>query len=264
MLSGRRGFALVLPLVVGSLVGCDGAPSAASPSVAPATSSPARPDADAGAVQPQHAASDALRRCAEVAGTPASIEDTMARLGALPAPADGPCFVATLPRPLAVVATRGVTSAQPAAGPSSPRLFFLLPKLVISAVPEGDGSKVLELGEWVTPSRTLKGEIDLPITTPPAADAAFRRVLQDNGSTICATCHREEEQHASIANGYVSAAYKPEPGTYVTLAALSSLHDACTRDDDPSARCAMLHAVFDFGAVTQGDFGPDVGTFFSP
>jgi hypothetical protein len=188
--------------------------------------------------------------------------DAVARLGSLPLPAGGPCFVATLPRPLAVVATFGVTSAQPAAGQSSPRLFFLLPKLVISAVPAGEGSKVLEFGEWVTPGRTIKGEIELPITAPLAADAAFQRVLDRSERTVCATCHRGEEPHPNIPNAFVSAAFRPEPGTFVKVAELAALHDTCTREDDPSERCAMLHAVFDFGDVTQGAFGPEVETFF--
>lgn len=211
---------------------------------------------------PAHRASDVLRRCAEARGEPSAITDAVARLGALPLPADGACFVATLPRPLAVVATLGVTSAQPAGGKSSPRLFFLLPKLVISAVPAGDGSKVLEFGEWVTATRTIKGEVGLPIVAPLAADAAFQRALYGSDRTICATCHRAEAPHPSIPNAFVSAAFKPEPGTFVKLAELEALHDVCAREDDASERCAMFHAVFDFGLVTEGAFAPEVETFF--
>ncbi|HSO34161.1 MAG TPA: hypothetical protein VLT33_16615, partial [Labilithrix sp.] len=211
-----------------------------------------------------HRASEALRRCAEARGEPSTITDAVARLGALPPAAGGPCFIATLPRPLAVVATFGVTSAQPARGKSSPRIFFLLPKLVISAVPDGDGSKVLELGEWVSATRTIKGEVGLPVAAPLAIDAAFQRVLQGSDRTMCATCHRGEEPHPSIPNAFVSAAFKPQPGTFVTVAELEALHDTCTRANDPSERCAMLHAVFDFGDVTPGAFEPEVETFFGP
>jgi hypothetical protein len=206
-------------------------------------------------------ASEVLRRCAAAKGELSSITDAVARLNALvPGGADGPCFIATLPRPLAVTATSGVMSAQPAHGKSSPRIFFLLPKLVIGAVPEGDGGKLLELGEWVTATRTLKGEVALPVTAPLAEYAPFERVLRSNG-TICAVCHREEQSYPSIPSAFVSAAFKPEPGSFVTLAELEQLHDTCTREDDPSARCAMFHAVFDFGAVTEGAFAREVETF---
>jgi hypothetical protein len=207
-----------------------------------------------------HRASEALVRCAKRQGELSSIADAVARLDALEAPVDAPCFIATLPRPLAVVATIGTTSAQPAAGRSSPRMFFLLPKLVISAVPAGDGSKLLEFGEWMTTTRTLKGEVALPITAPLAADAPFRRVLDGTGRTMCATCHREEAPHPSIADAYVSAAFKPALGTFVTVAELRKLHDACSRDDDPSERCATFHALFDFGEVRAGAFAAEVET----
>lgn len=212
---------------------------------------------------PAHVASDVLRRCAEAKGELSSITDAVARMNALLPAADGPCFVATLPRPLAVVATTSVTSAQPAAGTSSPRIFFLLPKVVISAVPDGDGSRVLELGEWVTATRTLKGEVGLPITAPLAPDAAFQRVLQNNDRTTCVACHRGEERYPSIPNAFVSAALKPERGTFVTVSELEVFHETCTREHDASARCAMLHAVFDFGDVTQGTFAPEVETLYT-
>lgn len=207
-----------------------------------------------------HRASDALLRCAKRQGELSSIADVVARLDALQPPVDGPCFIATLPRPLAVVATIGAMSVQPAAGPSSPRIFFLLPKLVVSAVPSSDGSKVLELGEWMTTTRTLKGEVALPVTSPLTADAPFRRVLDRNGRTTCANCHRDEAIHPSIPDAYVSVAYKPALGTFVTFNELQKLHDACTHEDDQSERCAMFHAIFDFGEVHAGAFAAEVET----
>lgn len=218
-------------------------------------------DAQAPDVAAAHQASDALRRCVGAAGALGSITEAVTRLNALPAPADGPCFVATLPRPLAVVATTGIFSAQPAAGSASPRLFFLLPKLVVSAVPAGDGSKVLEFGEWITPTRTAKGEVALPVVTPLLPDAPFTRVDRGNGRSACGLCHRGEEPHPSIAHAFVSAAFKPDRGTEVPLGELRKAHDACIRDADPSDRCAMFHAVFDFGEVVAGAYADDVETF---
>jgi hypothetical protein len=230
---------------------------------APSASSTAAPPSDAGAKDAgPHTASDALLRCAQSKGEIGSIGAAVARLNALAPNGDGPCFVATLPRPLAVVATLGVTSAQPAGGRGAPRIFFLLPKLVISAVPAGDGSKLLELGEWVGTTRTLKGEIALPVTAPLAADGPFVRILQGSDKTVCATCHRQEERHPTIPNAFTSLAFQPQPGTFVTLEELEELHALCTQADDPGPRCAMIHALFDFGEVTQGSFSPVVETMF--
>jgi hypothetical protein len=188
----------------------------------------------------------------------------IARLNALGPGTDGACFVASLPRPLAVTATIGTTSAQPANGRGAPRLFFMLPKIVISAVPAGDGNKVIELGEWAGSTRTIKGEIAVPVAGALGADAAFLRVLQGSARTTCATCHRGEEPHPTIPNAFVSLAFKPEPGTSVTVTELEELHHLCSVAEDDSPRCGMIHALFDHGEITQGEFSPVVETFFGP
>lgn len=188
---------------------------------------------------------------------------TVERLNALPAPVDGPCFVASLPRPLSLVATTGVASAQPAVSRASPRIFFLLPGLVASVVPEGDGSKLLELGEWVTTTRTLKGEIALPVTAPLTADAPYQHVLygMPATSTTCGLCHRTEAPHDTIAGAYVSVAFQPQRGTTVPASELSAAHEACVTAHDEAGRCAMFHALFDFGVVKDGAFAREVETF---
>jgi hypothetical protein len=253
------------------LAACDAPASeivpSSAPTAAPSSSSTATPPPakDAGPKEAgPHVASDALLQCAKSKGDLGSIADVVTRLNALAPKGDGPCFVATLPRPLAVVATLGATSAQPAGGRGAPRLFFMLPKLVISAVPAGDGSKVLEFGEWIGTTRTLKGEIALPVTTPLAADAPFVRILKGTDRTTCATCHRQEEPHPTIPNAFLSIAFKPEPGTFVTVTELEELHTLCTQADDPGARCTMIHALFDFGEITEGSFSPVVETFLVP
>jgi len=140
-------------------------------------------------------------------------------------------------------------------------LFFLLPKLVLSTVPDGDGSNLLELGEWVTTTRTTKGEILLPVVSGPLPpDAPYEKILQRD-RTLCATCHRDEQPHASIPKAFVSMAFKPIRSSLVTVEKLALLHDTCTRNDDSSERCSMLHAVFDFGDVVDGAFAPEVETF---
>lgn len=212
-----------------------------------------------------HVASDALRRCA-ARGSELSSVGTLstlaARMGELPRPVDGPCLIATLPRPLTVVATKSVSSAQPAGGPKSPRIFFLLPGLVIGAVPDGAGSAALEVGEWVEPTRTIKAEIPLPVDGPLAVDAPLTRILVNSNGTVCATCHREEAPHPSRASAFVSAALRPRSDELVSIATLRDLHTECVASGDAGGRCAMLHAVFDFGEVTAGAFSDDVATLY--
>lgn len=221
-----------------SLTACD-----APPSVPP----------DAGA--PAH-------RCAgSVAGPVGTIAQAVERLHALPPPVTVPCFVASLPRPLSVVATSGVISAQPASGAENPRLFLFSGELVLSVVGGGAGRDLIEFGEWVTPTRTLKGEVALPRDGGALELEPFERVLHQPGMTTCALCHRTEERSATVDGGYVSAAYQPERGTEVPLATVRGLRDACVAAGDESPRCELYRAVFDVGEVTQGAFGKDVERF---
>lgn len=254
----------MLGLVV-LLAACDGSSGDAEPASTPRTqpttapTSSAKPTTDAGAPQRGPHASEALVRCAESKGDLGSIADAVTRLNAIIANGgDGACFVATLPRPLAVVATLNVASAQPAGGRGAPRIFFMLPKLVITAVPEGDGSKVLELGEWTGSTSTIKGEVALPVTTPLAPDAPFKRILQGTDRTVCATCHQREERHPTIANAFISDALRPT--NVVTIEELEELHTLCTNAGTVSSRCDFIHALFDFGEITQGAFSPAVAT----
>jgi hypothetical protein len=261
---------VLLVLLVLSLIGaagCDGTSGGAEPAPGPTTqpttapTSSTAPLKDGGTTDGgPHAANEALRRCAESKGEIGSIADAVTRLNAIIGKGgDGACFVATLPRPLAVVATLNTASAQPAGGRGAPRLFLMLPKLVVAAVPDGEGSKVLEFGEWTGTTSTIKGEVALPVTTTLAADAPFQKVLQGEGRTTCATCHAREEPHATIPNAFVSDALKP--ANEVTLAELEELHTLCITSGITSSRCDFIHALFDFGEITQGAFSPVVGTF---
>ena len=210
---------------------------------------------------PRHV-SQALRTCADAAtGEVSSIATAIAQLNALPGPADVPCFVASLPRPLDLVATNASVSAQPAQGDASPRMFLLLEGLAISVVPEGDGAPLVEFGEWMTPTRTLKGEVELPSEAPFDAAAPYGRVLFELGGTSCGLCHLAEEPHPTFPNAFVSVAFRPSFETEISVERIEAEHDACVDADDPSARCDMFHALMDFGEVRQGAFSEDVAVF---
>lgn len=227
---------------------------------------PARePSADASTSSNQdaapaaHTAPAALKRCAVGRQEPLSIHDAITKINAL-LPVDAPCFIAALPRPLSVIGSLGTTSAQPADPPDSPRLLFLTPFLIVTAVPSGAGSQVLEFGEWVSATQTLKGEIPVPVTSMLASDAAFTRVQMGTTGTRCGTCHTGERA-GTTPNSYYSDAFRPHPDLVVTVKDLSAMHDLCVKNNDPSDRCMMLHAVFDLGTVVDGQFDDNLGVF---
>lgn len=210
----------------------------------------------------RHAAPAALRECASFdAGAVTSIAQVVERMNRLPHPVSGPCFVASLPRPLFVVATAETNSAQPPQGPRDPRIFLMLPGVVAAVVPSGTSARLLELGEWVTATTTLKGELALPATGALEASEPFERLEEKKAGdvTACGLCHANETPHPTVPHGYVSPAFRPK--TELTLEALTAEHEACIARDDPSARCFMFHALFDFGPVQQGAFAPEVARF---
>lgn len=213
------------------------------------------------ATEPDHEAGDALKACA-AAGTEAvsTIDAVVARFNELPS-ASAACLVASLPRPLDVVATSATISAQPAVSKHSPRLFLLTPGIVITVVPEGEAASRVELGQWVSATRTIKAEIKLPFSPPLARESAFDHILYGEQQTSCALCHRNERPNPAFPGSYVSDAYRPLPSALIPLAGLRAEHAACVASGDTSQRCSMFHALFDFGAVTAGAFANDVALF---
>lgn len=208
-----------------------------------------------------HGPDEALRACAALPADPHGIADVIEHLNTLSAPVDAACLVATLPRPLALVATDGTNSAQPATRHTSPRIFLRLDGLVIGVVPDGDGGKLLELGEWVTPTRTLKGELEVPVLGPLDDDAAYQHALYSESATSCGLCHVGETPHPTLPHAFVSDAFRPLPESVVGLDELRDMHDTCTAEQDTSARCHMFHALFDLGDVVDGPFDDAVATF---
>lgn len=172
-----------------------------------------------------------------------------------------PCFVESLPRPLTVVATRGVLSAQPAAGPNDPRLLLQSGELVITVVAQGTAADLIEFGEWVTPTRTLKGESFLPRDGGLAELDPLVRPRRNAVTSLCAICHRGELPSDVVDGGFVSAAFRPDFGTEVPLSTVRAQYDACVAAHDASSRCELYRALFDPGGVTAGAFAPEVERF---
>jgi cytochrome c553 len=208
-----------------------------------------------------HQASQALRDCARLQSSPvSSLAEAIERVNALPKPVTGACFVASLPRPLDVVATTSIISAQPAASERSPRIFLLMRYLTVGIVPEGDGSHFVEMGEWASSTRSLKAEVAVPVTGALDADEPFTHIQKFGEVTACGVCHGAEEPRTAGA-GSVSGALRPPPEKAVTLDALAAEHWACVESGETSERCEYYHALFDFGALRRGAFSEDVPLF---
>jgi hypothetical protein len=103
--------------------------------------------------------------------------------------------------------------------------------------------------------------VSLPYVAPLDAGMPFGRVLLAGGGTGCGLCHRYETPDPAMNGGFVSDAYKPATDTEVKLDAVAALHRACVDAAEVSARCDLLHAVFDLGEVQQGTFGAEVDVF---
>lgn len=207
----------------------------------------------------------ALQDCASLASDPAwpypaTIADAVARLNALPQPVSVSCFIASLPRPLAVVPVNSVLSAQPAAGRRSPRLFIYDERLILSIVPDGDGANLLEFGQFVDELNTIKGELEFPITATVSDEAPYTHVQQETGPTTCGFCHAREVSHPTIPEARVSVAYRPHATTLIPLTTVRIEHVTCDHELEPE-RCELLDAVFNYGSITEGTFPEALSTF---
>ena len=218
------------------------------------------PPADAG-TQPEPEPEPELipARCAIGGEMPKDAAELLTRIDTLGRPLDLPCLIASLPRPLSLVATDSIFSVQPAVGRESPRVFVLGEDMVLSIALAGEGRELLEFGEWHSSTQTLKGELAFPVEGELSLAQAY--VGTDKISTRCATCHRNEEPSQTIEGAYFSDAIRPKPNSIVSLEQLEAEHQKCDPEQD-RARCEMLSALFDFGVVEQGAFDEQIPVFF--
>ncbi|HEY8943336.1 MAG TPA: hypothetical protein VIM73_03695 [Polyangiaceae bacterium] len=196
--------------------------------------------------------------------TPTTILDVVALVNALPKPVTLSCFLETLARPLDLYATRGIVSAQPARGERSPRLFLFSDPLILTIVPEGVGSHLLEMGELQSETRSLKAELEFPVVSEISEALPFEKVVFELDPEVsnCAFCHADEERvRVGNVDGFVSQALRPAPVERVALARVLQEVPNCDPAAEPE-RCAMLNAVFQHGEVRDRDFPAAMATFY--
>jgi hypothetical protein len=194
---------------------------------------------------------------------PERVTDLVDHINTLPKPTTLDCVLTSLPRPLALNATRSILSAQPAVGQRSPRVFVLYDKLILSVALDGMGKDLLEFGELRPEARTVKAEIEFPVTSQLTHAAPFEQVMFQEGQTSCAFCHASESRDESIGftDAFVSVAYRPtERQAQVTIAEMAAQLEQCDHSAEPE-RCAMLEALFARGMPIEQDFPADFRTF---
>lgn len=238
-----------------------GAPGETSPETASETT-PAPESTDA----PATSDSAVRERCSPptgVSNAPRSVADAVSLVNAMTKPVSVPCFVDVLARPLEFHATRSVFSAQPATGDRTPRIFLFYDPLIMSIVPDGVGSHLVEFGELRDDMRSLKAEIEFPVETDLEGNEPFDRIMFNDTLTGCAFCHADERQadDVTLTRGFVSQALRPQTHDRVSATRMMQEYLICDFDAEPE-RCAMLDALFGAGEVEERDFPEAMDTFF--
>ncbi len=204
---------------------------------------------------------------ASASGAPQTIEDVTALVNALAEEHGGtvdlPCFLASLRRPLGASASESIFSAQPAAGRRSPRMFLWSGALVMTVAPEGVGRTLLEMGLQTTPTRSIKAEIEFPVTAPLSLTAPYDRVM-DAPLTKCGVCHAAEKPAKSVGGAQVfeSEVLRPADSEEIDLSKVLQESRACDPRLEPQ-RCALLGAIFDQAGIHGQAFSPEAGTIYN-
>ena len=248
-----------MPVLLAALsVACQAACSATP---ADATDTSTIDSSGAGAANP--VAADSPCALFSDRASPSTVVEVIDRVNELPRPVTLPCFIESLARPLELNATDSFLSAQPAAGRRSPRAFLFADPLIMSIAFGGSGSRLLELGEARAEGRSLKAEIEFPVTEELPRTAPFERVLFLEELSSCGVCHSDERPAPDVmlTKAFESRAYRPQPSERVSLESLHVEQERCDSVLEPE-RCALLQAVFGAGAVSDRDFPETLATFY--
>jgi hypothetical protein len=198
-------------------------------------------------------------------GSPATIADAIALTNALlarRAPVTIDCFLSALNQPLTVLGVVSTFSLQPSVGGTlNPRVFIFSGNLVMSVVPAGEGSPYVELAEYTSPVRSLKAQLEFPVTVPVTAPDVYDSIRRGEG-TSCGVCHSREQPAPEItsAEAFESDVLAPVPTDVVPLQRMQDDRASCDPQVEPD-RCAMLNALFSHPVIT-GAFSPDARTIF--
>ena len=127
----------------------------------------------------------------------------------------------------------------------------------MSVVPEGDGRNALELAEYTSEIRSIKGSYCSPCRRPsrlPSLTIAFVSTLESKLRLLYLSPFRDpSDRHLVLAGAYESDVLRPKKTQEIDLPFLQSETALC----DPSLeadRCALLKAVFEHGELDVQHF----------
>lgn len=206
------------------------------------------------------------RRCKPgpgATGSPSTIAEAVALTNTLPFPVTAECLVEALDRPLRIEASKSRLSVQPADGERSPRVFvWTADSLVMTIAVDGEGRDLVEFGQFVTPRRSIKGELKFPLTAPASLADALARVRNPEfpNITSCFVCHDRERDEPTIPGARSSLALRPKPSSLVAIEALRDERERCDATVEP-ARCQWFAALFDHGPIEHRPFDPELRLF---
>jgi hypothetical protein len=254
-------------LVAAALLGCGAAPEASTEqadaeafdgrraveTVAEAPAGPTRSERTPEVSQEVTDVSAAPPRCSPgpgASGSPRTIEQAVQLMNSLPRPTTLPCFIESLDRPLELYLTRSELSVQPANGARSPRTFIVKDDLLMAIVPDGELREFLEIGQLTVPGRSIKGEIEFPLSADVTASSITDHIRFGDVS-LCGGCHGGETRPTDsffVDGAFESAVAVPLPFYEVDLESLRREAMSCDADLEPG-RCEMLGALFLHGDV---------------
>lgn len=204
---------------------------------------------------------DAQANCKPVAaplGTPNSLNETIQLINALPKPLTLDCFLKSLQRPLKIMAVNNASSAQPAVGNESPRIFILNSRLALSVVPAGPGRFLLEMSEPSTSTLSWKAELEFPITSQIDPYLMFDEIVDraspGGSSSRCTFCHANEtrQNYQGIGFGFVSNTVRPNEVQRVLSLYLRNQAYICNPSQN-KYRCDILQSIFSSDATSAQD-----------
>jgi hypothetical protein len=201
-----------------------------------------------------------LTSCPSGSFDPGTISELLVMINSLPKPLDADCFLKNLKRPLYVNASSSTMSVQPAVNEANPRIFIFNKNLIITIVPTGEGSLVMEFSELKNDVRSIKGEIVLPVKSNVSGSAPFTRI-SSGSQTTCRGCHTSEQAEYMIGDVqvYSSKALKPTASKDVSISRLQDENYLCNFRKDTSKRCRIYNALFS-GQVIPKVFPADMPT----
>lgn len=189
---------------------------------------------------------------------PETFEDVVRLINALPKPVSVPCFLDTLEPPFYVNATSSVFSGQPAGDAHSPRIFLFVGRaLVISVVPSGVGSTMIEFSLRLNADDSIKGELAFPVVENLSLEAPYTHILTNRkDATVCQACHFPERTapEGFPETAFVSRWISAMEDYDVTVRAMEKINEECKIN--VGDHCPIIQSLFFRGKVYGRSFDP--------